>query len=105
MASNLEEMIKKEEGNLKRYKDKMAEYATKVKATESRLAELNMMKDSQQLNQIQNMMSQNGLSMADFLAALQSGDMLTLQEKMEASQEAQTEADNDTDNTDANYGV
>lgn len=84
-SNNLEDMIKREEGNLNRYKAKQAEYAAKVKATETKLTELNMMRDSQQLNQLADMMSKSGLTLAELMAAMQSGDMLTLQEKMDAA--------------------
>ena len=82
-------LIAREKKNLENYRAKSAEYADKAKKTEAKLARLEMMQDSKKFTALSDVVKQSGLSMEDVFMALQSGDLLSLQERMEAAQAAQ----------------
>lgn len=87
-SKNLEAMIAKEEKALEGYKNKIAEYERKAKDSEAKLEEYRMMQNSQKFSEMADIIKQSGLSMDDLIVAIQSGNLLDLQEKMEESQKA-----------------
>lgn len=97
--------IAKERKLLQSYEAKEAEYAEKIRKSKAKLQQLEMMEDSQKYNAMAAAVKASGVSMEDILAALQSGDLLALQERMEAAQvEAadETEDENAEDDVDEN---
>lgn len=94
-SEKLTELINKERSNLKKLTEKKAEIDAKIKKSESKLQEYEMMSNSQQFGTLTSAISKSGLSVDDLLSALKNGDLLSLQEKMEASQnESASETDN-----------
>lgn len=90
-SEKLTQAIAKEEKQLAGYKKKRAEYDEKIKRSEAKLQQYQMMQRSEQFTAVSTAVAQNGLSIEDILTALQSGDLLALQEQMEAAQAAAKE--------------
>ena len=84
--TNLSVMIEREETILKKYKAKRAEYDEKIKKSEAKLHEYRMMENSQMFNTISEAARNKGLSVDDIITALQTGDLISLQEQLEAAQ-------------------
>lgn len=84
-------LIEKEKSNLKNLKQKREELDEKIKQSETKLAEYEMMDNSQKYDALSNLVTQSGLSVDDLLLALQRGDLLALQEQMEGAQSAKGE--------------
>lgn len=90
-SEKLNELITREKNSLKKLYEKRAEIDAKIKKGETKLQEYEMMSNSQQFGALTSVISKNGLSVDDLLAAIQNGDLLTLQEKLEAAQNAPVE--------------
>lgn len=84
MENKLNEKIVKEQEKLNTYKEKRADLDEKIKECEANIERLTLTKNSQKYEVFSNTVQKNGLTMDDILSALQSGDFLSLQEKMEA---------------------
>ena len=91
---DLNEKIKQESEKLKGLREKRAELDQKIKKSESILERYQLMQNNEQYEAIQKATENSGLSIDDILSALNSGDMLGLQERMEAAK-AKAEAEND----------
>lgn len=85
-SDKLTALIAREKKNLEGYKKKRAEYDAKIKSSEAKLQQYEMMESSEKFNAVSAAVAQSGLSLDAVLAALQSGDLLALQEQMEAVQ-------------------
>lgn len=85
-SEKLTQAIEKERKLLAGYKKKRAEYDEKIKKSEGRLHQYEMMQRSEQFAAVSAVVAENGLSIEEVLAALQNGDLLALQERMEAAQ-------------------
>lgn len=92
---DLNEKIKQESEKLKGLREKRAELDQKIKKSESILERYQLMQNNEQYEAIQKATENSGLSIDDILSALNSGDMLGLQERMEAAK-AKAEAESDT---------
>lgn len=92
---DLNEKIKQESEKLKGLREKRAELDQKIKKSESVLERYQLMQNNEQYEAIQKATENSGLSIDDILSALNSGDMLGLQERMEAAK-AKAEAESDT---------
>ena len=90
---DLNEKIKQESEKLKVLREKMAELDQKIKKAESVLERYQLMQNNEQYEAIQKATENSGLSIDDILSALHSGDMLGLQERMEAAK-TKAEAEN-----------
>jgi 1-aminocyclopropane-1-carboxylate deaminase/D-cysteine desulfhydrase-like pyridoxal-dependent ACC family enzyme len=84
MTRDLNKKIEQESEKLKNLQEKRAELDQKIKKSESILERYYLMKNSEQYEAIQRATENTGLSIDDILSALKSGDMLGLQERMEA---------------------
>ena len=84
MTRDLNKKIEQESEKLKNLQEKRAELDQKIKKSESILDRYYLMKNSEQYEAIQRATENTGLSIEDILSALKSGDMLGLQERMEA---------------------
>ena len=96
---DLNEKIKQESEKLKGLREKRAELDQKIKKSESVLERFQLMQNNEQYEAIQKATENSGLSIDDILSALHSGDMLGLQERMEAAK-AKAEAENDMEESD-----
>lgn len=92
-SRDLSEKIKQESAKLKGLLEKRTEIDIKIKKSESNLEKYQLMQNNEKYEAIQKATEGSGVSIADILAALQSGDMLALQERIEA---AKVQAENDT---------
>lgn len=91
---DLNEKIKQESEKLKALREKRAELDQKIKKSESILERYRLMQNNEQYEAIQKAIENSGLSIDDMLSALNSGDMLGLQERMEAAK-SKAEAESD----------
>lgn len=89
---DLNEKIMQESEKLKGLREKRAEIDQKIKKSESILERYQLMQNNEQYEAIQKATENSGLSIDDILSALNSGDMLGLQERMEAAK-AKAEAE------------
>ena len=96
-SDKLSELIKKEKENLQKLKSRRAGLDEKIKKSEAKLQEYEMMNNNQMFGAMSSIVKKSGLSMNDVLVALQSGDLVSLQEQMEAAQE--NESEDKEDNT------
>ena len=82
----LEDMIVSEKDKLKKLENKQIEIAKKIKICKANIEKYTLMKENQRFNQIANVLDNKGISMEDILSAVAAGDLLTLQEKIENTQ-------------------
>ncbi len=105
-SEKLTALIEKERATLEKLKNRRAELDEKIKKSEAKLTEYEMMDNNKKFGAMASIVTQSGLSMDDVLAALQSGDLLSLQEQMEAQkQENHTEPEAETQNDANNEAV
>ena len=88
-SEKLKALIEKEEKNLEKYRAKKAEYDEKIRKSEVKLNEYKMIENSEKLNALAITAQKKGLSLDDIFTALQKGDLLSLQEQIEASNNPQ----------------
>ena len=86
-GKDLGEKIKRETEKLNGLRKKKADIDGKIKACESNLEKYTLIQEKEQYLAIQKATEGAGVSVEDVLAALQSGDMTGLQERMEAAKE------------------
>lgn len=85
-SEKLMALIEKEKANLQKLRNRRDELDEKIKKSEAKLNEYEMMNNNKKFGAMASILTQSGLSMDDVLAALQSGDLVSLQEQMEAAQ-------------------
>jgi hypothetical protein len=85
--NKLDEKLKKEEENLIKFKDRRATLDEKIKECESNIERLKLLKDNRKYTKLANSVQKKGLTVEDIISALQSGDLLSLQEKIESNAE------------------
>lgn len=83
----LNEKLKKEQDKLNTFKQKRAVLDDKIKECESNIERLTLIKNSQKYKSFSESIQKNGLTVEDIISALQSGDFLSLQEKIESNTE------------------
>lgn len=93
-SDKLTKAIEREKKNIERYEAMIADYTEKARASRAKLQQYEMMQNSQMFSALADIARKKSLSVDAILAALQSGDLLSLQEQMEAAQE---EAPNGSD--------
>lgn len=108
-TSNLDQLIQKEQEKIKGYEEKKAKLDVKVndlkdkiKASQEKIDKYQITKDSQMHNVLTEKLSNSGLSFDDIMKALQSGDMLALQEKLEEANKHTSDEDNVASNENNN---
>ena len=92
--NNLAELIGKEKETLVKLKEKREEIDAKIKKSEEKLRTLEMTQNSERFSSLSGVMKSSGLSVEDLMQAVLSGDLLSLQEKMEAAQQERMQGDN-----------
>lgn len=90
-TEKLANAIEKEKKLLAGYRKKRVELDDKIKKSEAKLHQYEMMQNSEKFNAVAALVSQSGLSMEAVISALQNGDLLALQEQMEAAQQETVE--------------
>ena len=85
-GKNFDILIEREKKNIKSYKAKITELEKKVKEAEIRLKDYEMKKNSQMFTEMAGILQNTGISMDEVIAAMQNGNLLDLQEKIEESQ-------------------
>lgn len=85
MANNLAEKIKAEQKKLEGLKQKRAAIDESIRKSEAALARYRMAEESSQYNVIAEAAAGSGISVEALIAALKGGDMLSLQEQIEAA--------------------
>lgn len=83
----LDALIKREQQNLEKFTQKKAEYEKKIEQTEAKIDEYKVMQNAQRYKALSNAAAAGGINIEDVIAALQSGDLLSLQVRMEAQKE------------------
>lgn len=86
-GNKIEEKLKKEQENLMKFKEKRATLDEKIKECESNIERLTLLKDNQKYTSFANSVQKKGLTVEDIISALQTGDFLSLQEKIESNAE------------------
>ena len=86
-GNKIEEKLKKEQENLMKFKEKRATLDEKIKECESNIERLTLLKDNQKYTSFANSVQKKGLTVEDVISALQTGDFLSLQEKIESNAE------------------
>lgn len=85
-SDKLASLIAKEKERLGVMIGKRAELDEKIKKSEAKIREYEMMENSRKYGALSSVVNEKGLSLDDILSALQSGDFLSLQEQMESAQ-------------------
>ena len=98
----LAELIGKEQATLAKLYERKEELDAKIKKSETKLKELETMNNSQKFGALSSMVSKSGLTVDDLFAALQSGDFLALQERMEQAAQSAEEAEQSNEETENN---
>lgn len=96
----LDSVIAAEKAKLAKLEEKQADIAIKIKTCKSNINKYTLMKNSNQFNALSNALDGKGISIEDILSAVSSGDLLGLQEKLEAVT-ASASNDEEEKNTDA----
>lgn len=86
-GNKIEGKLKKEQENLMKFKEKRATLDEKIKECESNIERLTLLKDNQKYTSFANSVQKKGLTVEDIISALQTGDFLSLQEKIESNAE------------------
>lgn len=92
-TDKLNGLIAKEKAKLEKLVEKRNEIDEQIKQCEVKLNEYEMMANSQKYDALASVVKQSGLALEDVVAALKNGDLLGLQERMEAAQKAEIEAE------------
>lgn len=83
----LRERIEKEEKKLSALKKQRAELDGKIKSSELALTNFRLRQNDQTFSALKDVAELKGLTVEDIFSALQSGDISSLQARMEAAQE------------------
>lgn len=78
--------IEKEQAKLVVLRKKQVETEAEIKAKKSDIAELENQLKAEKLNAVANLLGRNGISVDDLLSAADTGDFLTMQDKLEDNQ-------------------
>lgn len=82
-VSSLKEKIAKEKEKLQGYEAKREEIDAKIKACKATIAKLEMTQRTEQMTQLSGELAKKGISIDEIVAAVSSGDFLSLQERLE----------------------
>lgn len=99
--ATLAEKIEQETAKLNDLMEKRAAVDRKIKKAQENLEKYRLVQNNQKFTALEEATAGTGVSVEDILAALQSGDLLTLQERMEAAQEKESAEQAMTDEADS----
>lgn len=98
---SLSEKIKQESAKLDELMAKKADLDRKIKKSQERLEKYRLVQNNEKFSAIEKAMQGTGVSVEDMLAALQSGDLISLQERIEAERaKAEMEKNEDKEEPD-----
>lgn len=83
MNKNVQEIIKKETIRLDKLKAKRAELDEAIKKCESKIEKYTLVDNNAKFTSFTTSLASKGVSVEEILLAVQSGDLLSLQEKIE----------------------
>lgn len=86
IIERLSRELEKEQAKLKALLKKQSETEAEIKAKKSDIAELKNQLKAEKLNTVANLLGKNGISVDDLLSAADTGDFLTMQDKLEDNQ-------------------
>lgn len=84
-SESLTEILNKERAKLDRLTEKRKNIDAEIKTTKDNIARYEQMANAEQYNTLSNALDAQGISMEDILAAVKSGDFLSLQDKLETA--------------------
>lgn len=87
-TGDLQELLAAEQKKLNKLLAQQATIAGKIKRAKENITQLEMMQKSTNFAALSQALTGKGVSFEDIMAALASGDFLSLQEKMESTPEA-----------------
>lgn len=80
---SLDELIAEETVKLDRLNERRARIDEAIKKSKANISKYTLAKDTAKVTALSNALDGKGVSLDDVLAAIQAGDLLSLQEKME----------------------
>ena len=81
--NTLDSLIAAEQKKLDKLEEKQSELAKKIRASKNQIEKYTLMKNNQQFNSLSNALNGKGISFEEILSALASGDLLSLQDKID----------------------
>lgn len=81
----IREKLEKDKETLAKLKEKRSVLDEKIKKVEASIEHNTMLLDQKKFSEVNNVLNSKDLSIDEILKAIQSGDLLSLQEKMETS--------------------
>lgn len=81
----MKEKIEREQERLEVLLERRAELNQKIRRTELAISNYRLMENDQKMSAMSDLAESAGISVEDVIAALQEGDMLALQEKIDAA--------------------
>lgn len=100
---SLSERIKQESAKLDELMAKKADLDRKIKKSQEKLEKYRLVQNNEKFSAIEKATQGTGVSMDELLAALQSGDLIGLQERIEAER-AKAEAEENEDELEGEDG-
>ncbi len=91
----LKESLKKEQEKLSELKLKREKLDDRIKEKERLINKYQMMINQEKFSQVNDVISSNGLSLDELMSAIQSGNLLSLQAKIEKQSENKKEVGNE----------
>ena len=85
----LDSMIAAEQAKLEKLEEKASEIGKKIKACKANIEKYTLMKNNQKFNDLSNALDGKGISIEDILSAVASGDLLSLQDKIENAENSE----------------
>ena len=86
-TEKLQELLEREEIRLDNYKKKRTELDEKIRATEAAIQKYRVMLNNNQYLGFVSLVQEKGISLNEIMTAIQQGDLLSLQERIEELQE------------------
>ena len=86
-TEKLQELLEREEIRLDNYKKKRTELDEKIRATEAAIQKYRVMLNNNQYLGFVSLVQEKGISLDEIMTAIQQGDLLSLQERIEELQE------------------
>ena len=85
-TEKLQELLEREEIRLDNYKKKRTELDEKIRATEAAIQKYRVMLNNNEYLGFVSLVQEKGISLNEIMAAIQQGDLLSLQERIEEVQ-------------------
>lgn len=105
-SESLKTLMENEQKRLATLKEKRAAIDEKIRKSEGVIQKYTLMQNSAKFSSLTDILQNTGLAFDEILSAIQSGDLLSLQEKLEAKAEinSDTSQGDTTGNNESNNG-